>query len=195
MGSLIDTMKQRVANSGKAGGKMFRVKASEKKRFRFLTEADQGVQIVIHDKFPEVTTPCYQQFGRPCPYDKMDREEIRTRDNFAWAIWDYENKEVKIFMWKANEKTPVPAMISFYETYGTLLDRDYVLERRGERFETAYTLTPLDKSPFKGKATSLNSDEIMRTVAQVMNPELLETQETTVDPDDVDDLFGDEDDE
>lgn len=193
--SVIDQMKQRILNSGRSAGKLFRIKSGEKKRFRFLNEADQGVQIVIHDKFPEVTTPCAQQFGKPCPYDKMSYDEIRTRDNYAWSIWDYEAKEVKIWMWKANDRTPIPSLISYYENYGTILDRDYVLERRGEKFDTSYTLVPQDKSRFTGaKVKPMTAKEIMNTVAQAMNPELLESDEAEPEEDEVEDLF-DEDDE
>lgn len=146
--SILDIIRQRIATSSGASNTFFRIRAGEKKRIRFLSEMTDAVLVTVHDKWGEVNTPCLKYFGKKCQY--CSRDDVRTRDNFVWSVFDYEAKEVKLFAFKANDKSPVPQMLAMYDQYGTITDRDYVLSRKGERFDTAYTLVPLDKSKFAG---------------------------------------------
>lgn len=157
--SLIDLMRERIKSQGQSKGDILFIKAGEKKRIRFLKEMDEGERVVFHDKWGEVNTPCIRHYGKPCKYDKMD--DVRTRDNFVWPVYDYEQKKVVLFMFKANDKTPIPALIGMYDAYGTVLDRDYVISRQGEKFETSYTVVPMDKESLKLKGIKVPTKKQM----------------------------------
>ena len=156
---LLDKIKQDAARSGQNKSKFAYVKDGEKKRFRFLQDMEDGFEVVFHDNYEAgINVPCRENFGKSCPY--CDEEGMRTRTFYAWSVWDYEAKEVKILMYAMNNCTPIGAIAAMYENYGTLLDRDYVLQRTGKAQNTTYSVIPMDKQKFrneKAKAYSKSS--------------------------------------
>ena len=144
--SLLEDMRQRIQRQGASREGIFFIKKGEKKRIRFLVDLDKGLKVVFHDKFGEINVPCRSHFGANCPH--CENEELRTRDNFAWPIYNYDDKRVQIFMFKANENTPVPHLLALFEEFETLLDRDIIIGRQGERFDTVYSVIPMDKKRF-----------------------------------------------
>src|SRR5690606_32114553 len=162
--SVIALMKKRIKRTGEGKQDLFYVKADAKRRIRFLKDAEDALKIVIHDKYGEYNTPCLEYFGKSCPY--CDRDDGRTRDNFAWPVYDYEDKRQKLFIYKANENTPIPHIIAMYETYGTILDRDYVVQRNGSGLDTSYTLIPMEKGKFKleKKVKPWTKEEIFKSL-------------------------------
>ena len=165
MTNMLDRIRQRVSKSGGKKEKLFYIKGGNKKRIRFLADMDEATAIVMHDKWGELNTICLKHLGKPCPYDK--REDVRTRDNFAWPIWSYDDAKVQIFLFKANDKTPVPALLGMYDIYGSLMDRDYVIVRTGEQLDTSYSVVPLDKAKFGVQITEdvPDSNDIIELVA------------------------------
>lgn len=155
---LLDKIKQDAQRSGSNKGKFFFVKEGEKKRIRFLTDMEDGIEVVFHDNFEAgVNVPCQEIFDRTCHY--CEEEGLRTRSQYAWSIWDYEAKEVKILMYPMNNCSPLGAIAAMYENYGTLLDRDYVLSVSGKQQNKTFSVVPMDKNKFrneKAKALSMS---------------------------------------
>lgn len=147
---ILDKIKQDAAKSGQSRNKFFYVREGEKKRIRFLSDMEDAIEVVFHDSYEAgINVPCRENFGKHCPY--CEEEDLRTRTFYAWSIWDYEAKEVKILMYAMNNCTPVGAIAAMYENYGTLIDRDYVLQRTGKQQNTTYSVIPMDKQKFRNE--------------------------------------------
>lgn len=172
MAGLLDKIKQDAQKSGSSRSKFFYVKDGEKKRVRFLTEADEGMEIVFHDSYEaNINVPCQEIFGRECPY--CDEEGLRTRSQYAWYVWDYDAAEVKIFMYPMNNCSPIGAVIAAYETYGSLLDRDFIIQRTGKQQNTQYSVMPMDKNEFKNKKAKPLSEEAFLEILDQAYPDEL----------------------
>lgn len=163
---LLDNIKGEVKKSGQSKGKFIYFREGEKKRIRFLNDMEDGMEISFHDSFAKgVNVPCQEIFGRDCPY--CEDEELRTRNLYAWSVYDYEAKEVKIFMQAVNNCTAIPAIMALYETYGTLLDRDFVLTKTGQAQNTTYSVVPMDKNKFRNtKVKALSEKSILKYLDQ-----------------------------
>ena len=161
MAGLLDKIKADAAKSGSNKGKFIFFKEGEKKRIRFLTDLEDGMEVVFHDSFEAgINVPCQEIFGRSCMY--CDEEGLRTRTQYAWSVWDYDAAEVKIFMFPVNNCSPVPPISAMYETYGTLTDRDYVISVSGKQQNKSYTVVPMDKATFKNsKAKPISKQKFL----------------------------------
>lgn len=150
MSGLLKDIKQAVKNSGSNKGKIVYFKADTKVRVRFLQDVEDGIKIPFHDSFAlGVNVPCQETYGRTCEH--CEDEELRTRDQFAWSVYDYDANETKLIMAAVNNCSPVPPLVGMYEAYGTLMDRDYVITRSGAGTSTTYSVVPMDKAVFKNK--------------------------------------------
>lgn len=146
--SLLSDIKKGVANSGSSKGKIVYLKPDSKNRYRFLQDIEDGMKVIIHDSFAEgITALCGEYTGVECPY--CETEGMRHREAYIWSVWDVEGKEVKLFVGYANNFNPLPNLIAMYETYGTVTDRDYVLQRDGSGTNSKYSAIPMDKVRFK----------------------------------------------
>lgn len=162
---LLDEIKSDIKKSGSNKGKIFYVKEGEKRRIRFLQDMEEGMEIVFHDSFSQgINVPCQERYGRECQYCEM--EGLRTRTFYVWAVWDYDAKETKVFMFAVNNCSPLPAIAQLYETYGTLTDRDYVIGVSGKQQNKTYAVIPMDKAEFKRtKATKPFSEkEVLKII-------------------------------
>lgn len=159
--SLLDKIKADAAKSGQNKGKFIYFKEGEKKRVRFLTDMNDGMEVVFHDSFEAgINVPCQEIFGKHCMY--CDEEGLRTRTQYVWSVWDYEAAEVKLFMFPVNNCSPVPPIAAMYETYGTLLDRDYVISVSGKQQNKSYTVVPMDKAKFRNvKAKEISREKFL----------------------------------
>ena len=125
---LLDKIKNDVKKSGSNKGKIMFFREGQKVRVRFLNDMDDGMEVKFHDSFERgVNVPCQEHFGRNCAY--CEDEDLRTRSQYVWSVYDYETKEVKLFMFAVNNCSPIPALMAMYENYGTLTDRDFVIRR------------------------------------------------------------------
>lgn len=157
---LIDKIKQDVIKSGRSRGKFTYIKEGEKVRVRFLQDLEEGKEIVFHDSFAlSVNVPCQEEFGRECPY--CEDEQLRTRSMYAWSVYNYEAKEVQIFLFAVNNCSPVPPLVAMYENYGTLTDRDYVIGVTGRQKDKTYQVVPMDKVKFRGDKIKPFSDKAL----------------------------------
>lgn len=146
--SLLSKIKKGVANSGSNKGKVLFIAKDTKRRVRFLQEIEDGMEVTIHDSFDQgIKAICQKHVKKTCPY--CDREGIRTRQAYVYSVYDHDSKEVKLFEGYANNFNPLPNLVAMYESYGTLLDRDYVIQREGSQTNTRYSVIPMDKVKFK----------------------------------------------
>lgn len=159
---LLENIREDAKKSGQNKGKFLYVRDGSKVRIRFLQDMQDGFEVPFHDSFElGINVPCKEFFGKTCPY--CGEEDIRTRNQYAWSVWDYEAKEVKIFMYAMNNCTPIASIASMYENYGTLLDRDYVIQRNGKGQSTTYSVIPMDKNKFRNeKAKPFSKSAFMK---------------------------------
>lgn len=153
-------IKNEIKKSGTSKGKFLYFKEDSKSRVRFLTDMEDGLEIAFHDSFQlGINVPCQEVFGRDCEY--CENEDLRTRNMYVWSVYDYESKEVKLLMAAVNNCSPVPALASLYESYGTLCDRDYEIKRIGKGQNTTYSVIPLEKMKFRNKKAKPMSEQAM----------------------------------
>ena len=160
--SLVNDIKNQVKKSGTNKSKFLYFRSGTKVRVRFLVDMDEGHKFTFHDSFAlGVNVPCQELFDRNCPY--CGEEELRTREQYCWPVWDYEAKEVKLLMAPVNNCSPIPALVAMYDTYGTLCDRDYVITKQGQQQSTTYSVVPMDKVKFRNeKAKALSESAILK---------------------------------
>ena len=177
----IQAIKNEIAKSGTNKGKFIFFKEGTKIRLRFLNDMEDGVEIPFHDSFKlGVNVPCQEMFGRECSY--CEDEDLRTRNMYVWSVYDYESKKVKLFMFAVNNCSPVPALASMYETYGTITDRDFEIKRIGKGQNTTYSVIPLDKKKFRNeKVKPMSEQAILKAIDKAYPADNSEIEEETED--------------
>lgn len=155
---LVDKIKNDVKKSGQNKGKFIYFREGQKVRVRFLTDMDDGMEVTFHDSFEAgINAPCQEHFDRSCPY--CEDEGLRTRSQYIWSVWDYEAKEVKLFMFAVNNCSPIPALMAMYENYGTITDRDYVISVSGKQQNKTFSVVPMDKVKFRNEKAKAYSEK------------------------------------
>jgi len=146
--SLFDQIKKDIKKSASSKGKILFLKPDSEIRIRFLMKFEQGLPVIMHDNFEKgVNSICYEHVGKECPTKIHDKEGVRTRENYAWCVYDYDSKEVKIILFAANNFTPIPQLAAFYDSYKNIIDRDYVIQRNAKG--KGYNVIPQDKAVFR----------------------------------------------
>lgn len=160
---LLSKIKNDVKRSGSNKRKLIYFRDGSKIRVRFLTDMDDGMEVKFHDNFEAgINVPCQEVFGRNCPYCE-DEDSVRTRSQYIWSVWNYEAKEVQLFMFPVNNCSPIPALMAMYETYGTLCDRDYVITQVGKQQNKTFSVVPMDKNKFRNdKAKAFSEKGILK---------------------------------
>lgn len=166
MSGLIGKIKDDAKKSGANKGKLLYVREGSKVRVRFLQELDDGLEVVMHDSYEKgINVICQEQLGKYCDY--CDEEGLRTRSSYVWSVWDYEANEVKLMMYPVNNCSPIPQLLALNETYGTIMDRDYVLNVTGKQTKKQFTVIPMDKVKFRNeKAKPLTKKAIWSILAK-----------------------------
>ena len=159
---LVDKIKADVKKSGQNKGKFIYFREGNKQRVRFLTDMDDGMEVTFHDSFERsVTVHCQERFGRNCHY--CDDDSLRTRSQYVWSVYNYETKEVQLFMFPVNNCSPIPALMAMYENYGTITDRDYVISVSGKQQNKTFSVVPMDKVKFRNdKAKPYSEKAILK---------------------------------
>ena len=159
---LVDKIKADVKKSGQNKSKFIYFREGVKQRIRFLTDMDDGMEITFHDSFAaSVNVPCQEHFGRTCPY--CEDENLRTRSQYVWSVYNYDTKEVQLFMFPVNNCTPIPALMAMYENYGTIVDRDFVISVSGKQQNKTFSVVPMDKVKFRNeKAKPFSEKAILK---------------------------------
>lgn len=147
---LIDDIKTQVKKAGSNKAKFIYFKSGSKIRLRMLDDMEGGTKVPFHDSFAlGVNEPCQTLFGRSC--SGCDNEDLRHRDQFMWSVWDYEANEVKLLLSPVNNFSPLPALVAMYDTYGTIVDRDYVITKTGSQQNSSFAVVPMDKVKFRNE--------------------------------------------
>lgn len=182
---LLDKIKNDVKKSGSNKGKIMYFREGTKYRIRFLNDMDDGMEVVFHDNYDKgINVPCQEIFGRSCPYCDQDDIPVRTRSLYAWSVWDYESKEVKLFMFAVNNCSPIPALMAMYETYGTLTDRDYVITVTGKQQNKTFSVVPMDKVKFRNdKAKPFSERAILKLLDKAFPCDAAEDEDDDEDED------------
>lgn len=155
---LVDKIKADVKKSGQNKGKFIYFREGQKIRVRFLTDMDDGMEVTFHDSYEAgINVPCQELFNRDCPY--CDEEGLRTRSQYIWSVYNYETKEVQLFMFPVNNCSPIPALMAMYENYGTITDRDYVISVTGKQQNKTFSVVPMDKVSFRNTKAKAFSDK------------------------------------
>lgn len=175
--SLIDKIKADVKKGGQNKRKFTYFKEGQKQRIRFLQDMDEGMEIPFHDSYElGINVPCQELFDRECPY--CDDESLRTRNQYVWSVYNYEAKEVQLFMYAVNNCTPIPALMAMYENYGTLTDRDYVISVTGKAQNKTYSVVPMDKVKFRNtKAKPYSNKAVLQMIDKAYPCEETEDEE------------------
>lgn len=175
--SLIDKIKADVKKGGQNKRKFTYFKEGQKQRIRFLQDMDEGMEIPFHDSYElGINVPCQELFDRECPY--CDDESLRTRNQYVWSVYNYEAKEVQLFMYAVNNCTPIPALMAMYENYGTLIDRDYVISVTGKAQNKTYSVVPMDKVKFRNtKAKPYSNKAVLQMIDKAYPCEGTEDEE------------------
>lgn len=182
---LLDSIKQDAKKSGQSKGKFIYFREGQKTRIRFLQDMDDGLEILFHDSYEQgVNVPCQEIYGKDCPYCNDD--SLRTRKQYCWSVWDYENKEVKLFMFPVNNCTPIPALVAMYENYGTITDRDYVISVSGKAQNKTFSVVPMDKVKFRNdKAKAYSTKAVLQLLDKAYPCDA--TSDSDIDDDDDED--------
>lgn len=161
---LVDKIKADVKKSGNNKRKFIYFREGVKIRVRFLNDMDDGMEITFHDSFERgINVPCQEVFGRDCPY--CEEDGLRTRSQYVWSVYNYEEKEVQLFMFPVNNCSPIPALMAMYENYGTLCDRDYVISVSGRQQNKTFSVVPMDKVKFRNeKAAAFSEKAILKMI-------------------------------
>lgn len=172
---LINEIKNDIAKAGENRGKILYVKSGNKIRVRFLQEIDEGYSFLFHQNFNkgyQCLCPKNLDEDNECIYcDAVDGNSVedgdRTYKMYAWSVYDFDAKEVKVALFKVNRCSPVSSLVDMSENYGTIMDRDYVLIKTGKGFDTSWSILPQDKSKFKNeKAKPLTKKAVLEILAK-----------------------------
>lgn len=163
---LLDKIKSDAKKAGQNRGKFLFFRPDTKVRVRFLQDVDDGMEIPFHDSFEQgVNQPCNGVYGKSC--EMCDDESLRTRSMYCWSVYDYDAKEVKLFMFPVNNCSPIPALIAMYENYGTITDRDYVITQTGKAQNKTFSVVPMDKVKFRNqKAKAYSEQQVLKMLAK-----------------------------
>lgn len=168
--SLIDEMKKKIAEGGSNRKEILFFAPDAAKRIRFLQELDSGIGIEFHSDFnANIMEPCQDpEEHEDCPHC---RDGIKLREQFFWSVWDYDSNSVKLLNLRATGVTPIPAFLEYYETYGTMMDRDYKVKKVGKGMGGSFVVTPLDKEKFRNtKAKPFSEKKIREIIGKAYAP-------------------------
>ncbi|MEM1941066.1 MAG: hypothetical protein QXO09_07540 [Candidatus Caldarchaeum sp.] len=147
------------ASGGRRGIPVIRMDVGGKIRVRFLADYPDGVVLFFHEgvrtKSGRTTfVACFrneeyrEKSGGVCPY--CDEGMRRTR-RFYWPVWDYANNDVKLLAGKDTSYGIVSTLREYYESEGTICDRDWTIVRRPDPSRpnsSVYRALPDSKSSF-----------------------------------------------
>lgn len=161
--SILDNIRADAEKSSSNKGKIFYIKAGERKRIRFLSDLEDAMEIMFHSNYQsQISIPCQELFGRECSY--CEDPEIKTRKMYIWTVWDYDANETKLFMYAMNNCSPVGMVTEAFVNYGTITDRDYMISVTGEGTNRTFSVMPVgEKQKLRNsKAKPYTKKEIIK---------------------------------
>lgn len=166
---VLDNIRNEAKKASSNKSKLLFFKDGSKTRVRFLTDMEDGLEVKFHDSFAKsINTPCRELFGETCPY--CDDEELRTRNKYAFCVYDYESESVKIICEAVNSFSPIPQLVAYYDSYGTITDRDYIIQQTGKGQSKSFAIIPQDKKAFRVPKVKAYSEQKMLQILEQAYP-------------------------
>lgn len=175
MANLVQLMKQKIAQSGGSRSKVMYFKADTAKRIRFLQELDTGEEFLFHSDFND---KIYELCKDPedhedCP---LCQKGVTLKSEYCWSVWDYDANEVRIFKSRVTSQSAAPALISMYDEFGTIMDRDYKIKKVGAGQSSSFTVLPLEKEKFRIKAKPFSHTEMLDILTKAYTSDQMESE-------------------
>jgi len=167
MAGIMSQLKAAVKSSGTSRGKILFVGEGKKVRIRFLQELSDGYEFKFHGNWArKINALCLEYLDKECPM--CDDEDMKTKTLYAWNVYDVEAKEVKIMLYAVNNCTPVSQLVSMSDAYeNTIMDRDYILEKKGSGTSSSYGVVSMDKSKFRNtQVKTYSKKQIIKMLAK-----------------------------
>lgn len=168
--SVLDAIKRDISNSGNSAFKnFFSIKDSGgKARVRFLEDMEDCTRIEFHDQYPGISHPCLEQYGKPCP--NCDNPNVKTTTQYCWNVWNYETKQVELFMFKANKSSPIPGLTAIYDAFETITSADITITRIGTKTDTNYQCVSLpNPKPFTKEVKLYSEKKKLKLCLEAFN--------------------------
>lgn len=163
--SIVEIMKEKISESGKKKSDIFWVKKDGSTRIRFLSELTEALCVKFHEQWKVVNPhPCLEYYGKDCP--NCENDDVKTNERYCLTVWNYETKRREPFVFKMNNCTPFPAIVSYYGEYDTITDRDYKIEKHGEGTEVTYAVIPLTPKKFIGDEEAFTKKQMFKKVLE-----------------------------
>lgn len=164
--SIISSIRKQAKESGSAKKDFFYLGDGSKGKVRFLIGFEEAAKVVWHNSYNNgVDTPCLEYYGEECPYcNKTKDDGFRTRDMYAWTVWDYDAQRQKIFIYAVSDDySPLMQILAIYDEFGCVTDRDLIIKRTGTKLNTHYDVINGDtgRSP---KCKAWSKDEIFAKI-------------------------------
>jgi len=177
--SVVEKMRQSIANAGNNKANIFFLKPNTKARFRFLKDMDKVIEVEFHENFDKnVGSPCALEYGKAyCEHcnNEEDPSISKTKTYYVWPIFVYNEEakkgepkgEVKLFRFRATSQSPLSWLLTYFDDTGSITSCDFRIERKGEALNTTYQVVPGKAEPFAVKGVKApNKNEIMEILAK-----------------------------
>ncbi len=153
---ILDKVKKALAESSAGSGmpqEVLFIPEKQKIQVRFLSDFEDAVILLFHEKFDEKTKyalrqPCWRQYGKDCPFHVPG---YKDSDRYIWTVFVYEQKVKRMLLVKPTKNSVMNNLVQIYEQFGSLTDRDIIISRNGTGLNTTYTALALDKAPYEGE--------------------------------------------
>src|SRR6056297_1766111 len=97
---MLDKIKKEIKRGGASFDDEFYLKDGESAKIRFLADFEEAIPVRWHDNWDEkIDVPCLEYYGKHCKYCNEEAGKVRTRENFVWVIYNYEDDKVQLFRW------------------------------------------------------------------------------------------------
>lgn len=173
--SVVERIRKKLLEDSEKGGgsmpdEMMFIPEDGEKEVRFLTEFDEPVPVMMHDAFGKMfPQPCLQYYEKKCP---LHVKPIRTSEQYAFTVYDYEMEQKKIYLIKATRNSILEWLLDQFDENGTITDRDIKIIRKGKGKKTHYVAKEMQHKPtkFEGKSkVAFTQDHIFKVLEEMVN--------------------------
>lgn len=156
---------------------LFFVGQDEVKRGRFVSNFEDRVAVVMHNRFQYMMPqPCLRQYDETCPFHDGALEPKETKTHYAWTLWSYDDSARRVGLWKPSQNTPIAQMLDLFELKETINDRDALFTKTGKGPKTTVRVKMwMDPEPFKGgEVVTFTEAEILKILKKLIKKRTVE---------------------